>query len=158
MRRELRQLHEALLDLTGVLNQPQPDAALIALAGVDLDRALFPLLVRVARRGPLAVGELAELCGRDYSTVSRQIAKLASLGLIARQADAADARVTNVAITKKGGLMARSLDRARERRMSSLLAGWTPGEIAQLARLLRRLADDALEFTRAAAARSPERL
>jgi DNA-binding MarR family transcriptional regulator len=155
MKRDLRRLHEALLDLTGVLNQPQPDAALIALAGVDLDRALFPLLVRVGRRGPLPIGELADLSGRDYSTVSRQISKLESLGLVARQADAADARITNAAITKKGELMTRALDRAREKRMTSLLAGWDADEIAELARLLRRLADDALKFVRSDGSRSP---
>ena len=60
-KKDMLLLREALLDLTGVLNRPQPDAALIALAGVDLDRALFPLLVRVERRGPLGIGELAEL-------------------------------------------------------------------------------------------------
>jgi hypothetical protein len=40
MKREVRELREALLDLTGILNRPQPDAALIEAAGVDLDRAL----------------------------------------------------------------------------------------------------------------------
>lgn len=155
MKRDLLLLYEALLDLTGVLNQPQPDAALIALAGVDLDRALFPLLVRVGRRGPLPIGELADLSGRDYSTVSRQISKLESLGLVARQADAADARVTNAAITKKGEVMTRALDRAREKRMTSLLADWNADEIAELARLLRRLADDALRFVRSDGSRSP---
>jgi len=150
VKKNLRRLHEALLDLTGVLNQPQPDAALIALAGVELDRALFPLLVRVERRGPLAIGALAELSGRDYSTVSRQIAKLESLGLVARQADARDARITNAAITKKGKVMIRALDGAREERMTSLLQEWDPNDIAELARLLRRLADDAMKFTHAA--------
>ncbi len=155
MKRDLRRLHEALLDLTGVLNQPQPDAALIALADVDLDRALFPLLVRVGRRGPLPIGELAQLCGRDYSTVSRQISKLESLGLVRRQADAADARVANAAITRKGDVVTRALDRARERRMTSVLADWDTREIAELARLLRRLADDALRFVRADGSRQP---
>src|SRR5476651_1132432 len=93
MKRELTQLREALMDITGILNRPQPDAALIELAGVDLDRALFPLLVRVERRGPLGIGELAELVGRDYTTVSRQVAKLESLGLVGRQVNAADARI-----------------------------------------------------------------
>ena len=45
-----------------------------------LDRALFPLLVGIERRGPIGVGDLADLAGRDYSTVSRQVAKLESLG------------------------------------------------------------------------------
>ncbi len=154
MKRDLLQLREALLDLTGLLNQPQPDAALIAAAGVELDRALFPLLVRVAHRGPLAIGELAGLCGRDYSTVSRQISKLGSLGLVERRTAAADARVTEVAITSKGRAMTRALDLAREQLMSALLADWNRNEVAALARLLRRFADDALELARAGATRS----
>jgi DNA-binding MarR family transcriptional regulator len=148
-KRDLRQLREALHDLTGVLNRPQPDAALIALAGVDLDRALFPLLVRVERRGPLAVGELAELCGRDYSTVSRQLSKLENLGLVTRAVDAADARVTQAQISARGRVITKALDRAREKLMTALLATWDEKDVAELARLLRRLADDALKFGRA---------
>jgi DNA-binding MarR family transcriptional regulator len=156
MKRDLRELREALLDLTGVLNRPQPDAALIAMAGVDLDRALFPLLVRVERKGPLAIGELAELCGRDYSTVSRQISKLETLGLVSRGVDVADARVTQAQITAKGRVITRALDRAREKLMTALLASWDEKEVTHLARLLRRLADDALKFARALSSRSPD--
>jgi DNA-binding MarR family transcriptional regulator len=150
MKRDLLLLREALLDLTGVLNRPQPDAALMTLAGVHLDRALFPLLVRVERRGPLAIGELAELCGRDYSTVSRQISKLENLGLVTRAADPADARVTQLRITSAGRMTTRALDGAREKLMTSLLAAWDKRELAELARLLRKFADDALRFGRAA--------
>lgn len=148
MKRELKQLREALLDAVGILNRPQPDAALIALAGVNLDRALFPLLVRVERKGPLGIGELAELCGRDYTTVSRQIAKLENLELVLRQANAQDARIKEAAITKKGRDMTRALDGAREKLMTSLLADWNKEEVADLARLLRKLADDGLKFVR----------
>jgi DNA-binding MarR family transcriptional regulator len=146
VKKEIFQLREALLDITGVLNRPQPDAALIALAGVDLDRALFPLLVRVERRGPLAIGELAELCGRDYTTVSRQVTKLEELGLVVRQINAEDARVKEAVITEKGRQITTALDGAREKIMTGLLADWDKQEIADLARLLRKLADGALEF------------
>ncbi len=148
-------LREALLDLTGVLNRPQPDAALIALAGVDLDRALFPLLARVERRGPLGIGELAELCGRDYTTVSRQVTKLEDMGLVVRRVNGHDARVKEAMITDKGRAMTRALDGAREKIITSLLAEWDRKEVAELARLLRRFADDALEFVRAERSRSP---
>lgn len=148
-KQDLSTLREALLDISGVLNRPQPDAALIALAGVDLDRALFPLLVRVERRGPLGIGELAELCGRDYTTVSRQVAKLEGMGLVARQVNAQDARVKEAVITAKGRKMTHALDGAREKIVTSLLADWDAGEIAELARLLRRFADDALRFVQA---------
>lgn len=141
-------LREALLDITGVMNRPQPDAALIAAAGVDLDRALFPLLVRVERRGPLGIGELAQLCGRDYTTVSRQIAKLENLGLVARQVNARDARVKEAVVTSQGRLMTAALDEAREAIFGALLGQWEREDVATLARLMRRLADDALEFVR----------
>src|SRR5262245_36371871 len=141
MRRSIDALREALLDLSGVLNRPQPDAALIAAAGVDLDRALFPLLARIERRGPLQIGELAELCGRDSTTVSRQVTKLEEMGLVARQLDARDARIREAAITAKGRRMTRALDAAREKIVAALLADWDEREVDELARLLRRLAD-----------------
>ena len=73
-----------MLDLLGFLNSPQRDDALLREAGVDLDRALFPLLVILGVRGALGVAELADQVGRDHTTVSRQLAKLESLDLVAR--------------------------------------------------------------------------
>jgi len=148
MKRELAQLREALLDITGILNRPQPDATLIELAGIDLDRALFPLLVRVERRGPLGIGELAELCGRDYTTVSRQVAKLESLGLVGRQVNAQDARVKEAVITEAGRRMTQALDGAREKIFTAVLADWDKQEVSELARLMRKLADSGLAFVK----------
>ena len=149
MKRELLQLREALLDINGILNRPQPDAALIALAGVDLDRALFPLLVRIERRGPLGIVELAELCGRDYTTVSRQVAKLESLGLVGRRANAQDARIKQAVISDQGRVMTRAIDGAREKVFLRLLEGWEREEVTELARLMRKLADRGLDFVKA---------
>jgi DNA-binding MarR family transcriptional regulator len=149
MKKEILQLRDALLDLTGILNSPQPDAALIAMSGIELDRALFPLLVRVDRKGPLGIGELADLCGRDYTTVSRQIAKLESMGLVDRQVNAKDARIKEAVITAHGRVMTKAIDTAREKMMTSLLAQWDKKDVADLARLLRQLADDALQLVRA---------
>ncbi len=148
MKREILQLREALLDLTGVLNRPQPDAALITMAAVDLDRALFPLLVRVERRGPLGIGELAELCGRDYTTVSRQITKLEGMGLVVRRVNERDGRIKEAVITDKGRAMTSALDGAREKIVTALLAEWDKRDVAELARLVRKFADEALEFVR----------
>ena len=154
MKRDIQKLWEALLDITGVLNRPQPDAALIARAGVDLDRALFPLLVRVERRGPLGIGELAQLCGRNYTTVSRQITKLESRGLVARTANEQDARIKEVVITEKGRVMTGALDGARQKIITSILADWDKEEVTELARLLRKLANAALQFVRTEKSRS----
>lgn len=149
MKRELSQLREALLDVNGILNRPQPDAALIEAAGVDLDRALFPLLVRVDRRGPLGIVELAELSGRDYTTVSRQVGKLETLGLVARQVNAQDARIKEVVLTTAGRRMTTALDGAREKLFAAALAEWAPADVRELARLMRKLADSGLAFVQA---------
>jgi len=148
MKKDIRELRGALLDLTGVLNRPQPDAALIEAAGVDLDRALFPLLARVERLGPLGIVELAELVGRDYSTVSRQITKLEALGLVARCASPNDGRVRAAIITEQGRVMTQALDAARQKIIETLLAGWGAEDVHVLSHLLRRLADDALAWVK----------
>ena len=146
MSKEIRQLHHALIDLVGMMNRPQRDTALIQEAGISLDRALFPLLVGIERKGPIGVGELADLVGRDYTTVSRQVSKLASLGLVKRRAGKADQRVREAAITAKGRVMTDALDAARERLASILLANWRKRDLRGLARLMRRFADDLLAW------------
>jgi DNA-binding MarR family transcriptional regulator len=138
----LRNLHEALIDVVGVFNRPQNDVILLREAGVSLDRALFPLLVLIERRGPIAVGELAGRVGRDYTTVSRQVGKLESLGLVARRAGKADRRVTEAVVTGKGQAMSDALDAARERLARIALAGWRENDLKDLARLLRQFADN----------------
>src|SRR5271156_6738016 len=102
MNEEIRQLHRTLVDLVGLMNRPQRDSALLQEAGVSLDRALFPLLIVIEHKGPIGVVELSELVGRDYTTVSRQSAKLDGLGLIARRPAKADKRVREAVITGKG--------------------------------------------------------
>lgn len=140
--KEILQLHRALVDLMGLMNQPQRDSALLQEAGVDLDRALFPLLVGIERKGPIGVVELANLAGRDHTTVSRQVAKLESLGLIARRASKADKRVRQAEITAKGLGMTSRIHVARERIARALFANWTRRDLKDLARLMRRFADD----------------
>jgi DNA-binding MarR family transcriptional regulator len=139
---QARQLHEALIDLVGLFNQPQRDSVLIKEAGVQIDRALFPLLVRIERRGPLGIVELAELAGRDYTTVSRQVTKLEGLRLVTRQKSADDARVSRVAITKKGLTITDALDAARERLAKGIFAKWSDSDKQNLVRLLRKFVDD----------------
>lgn len=143
MKDDLRHLHEALLDIVSILNEPQRDVALIAAAGISLDRALFPLLVRIERRGPIGVMALADMSGRDHTTVSRQVARLERLGLVARRHGKADQRVREAAITPKGLAMTSALDKARRKLAAPILAAWSETDRKNLVRLLRRLADDA---------------
>ena len=139
--RQLRELHTAVLDIVGAMNRPQRDEALIKQAGIRLDRALFPLLVGIERYGPIGVVELADRVGRDYTTVSRQVAKLESLGLAKRQESAADRRVREAVITPKGKAMTDLVDAARERIGRAVFEAWEPRDVDELVRLMWKFAD-----------------
>ncbi|HVY90428.1 MAG TPA: MarR family transcriptional regulator [Hyphomonadaceae bacterium] len=138
---ELRDLHASLLDIMSVMNRPQRDEALIRAAGIPLDRALFPLLVGVSRFGPIGVVELAGGVGRDYTTVSRQVARLEDLGLVTRRASSRDKRISEAAVTPKGRAMIAKVDAARERIGREVLASWSAKDVSELVRLVRKFAD-----------------
>jgi DNA-binding MarR family transcriptional regulator len=138
---QLRALHTALLDIVSVMNRPQRDEVLIREAGIALDRALFPLLVGIERFGPIGVVDLADRAGRDYTTVSRQIAKLESLGLVERRDSAADRRVREAVITPKGRAMTDMVDAARDRIGRAIFQTWDVSDVDELVRLMRKFAD-----------------
>jgi DNA-binding MarR family transcriptional regulator len=138
---QFRKLHASVLDIVGAMNRPQRDEILIKEAGIPLDRALFPLLVLIERFGPIGVVDLADRVGRDYTTVSRQVAKLESLELVSRQVNAEDRRIRETVIAPKGKLMTDAVDTARDRLGRAILDAWDVEDIDSLVRLMRRFAD-----------------
>jgi DNA-binding MarR family transcriptional regulator len=138
---ELSTLHGALLDIVSAMNRPQRDEILIRKAGIPLDRALFPLLVGIDRFAPIGVVEAADRVGRDYTTVSRQFAKLESLGLIERQSSKQDKRVREAFITPQGKEMVKLVDEAREKIALTIFEDWDPAEFSMLVQLMRKFAD-----------------
>jgi DNA-binding MarR family transcriptional regulator len=134
-------LHGSVLDIVTAMNRPQLDERMVREAEISLDRALFPLLVLIERFGPIGVVDLAERVGRDYTTVSRQVAKLEDAGLVDRQLNAADKRVREAMVTQKGKAMTDAVDRTRERLAERIFADWSDHDVETLAQLMRRFAD-----------------
>ncbi|MDR6666504.1 MarR family winged helix-turn-helix transcriptional regulator [Rhizobium sp. 1399] len=141
----IHELHGSLLEIVSVMNRPQRDEAMVKEAGISLDRALFPLLVGIERLGPIGVVDLADRAGRDYTTVSRQVAKLESLGLIQRQPSATDRRVSEAVVTAKGKSMTDRVDAARERIGIEIFKTWDPDDLDNLVRLMRKFADAVMD-------------
>lgn len=137
---QIRELHEALLSLGDAMNRPENDKMLIGEARISLDRALFPLLVRIEKLGPIGVVDLAARVGRDYTTVSRQVAKLESIGLVKRQAASADRRVNEAVVTPEGKAMTDKFDAARDRLGRTFFSKWSERDFSELVRLLRKFA------------------
>jgi DNA-binding MarR family transcriptional regulator len=141
-------LHNALLMIVGTFNRPQRDELLIKESNIQLDRALFPLLIQIGRFGPIGVVELAERAGRDYTTVSRQVAKLEELGLAQRQKNAKDKRVNEAVITASGKTMTDKIDAARAQIYQHLFENWQDSERNELARLLQKFVADFMAIDR----------
>jgi DNA-binding MarR family transcriptional regulator len=141
MSTQLKALHGALIRIASVMNRPRNDERLIEEAGVLLDRALFPLLVGIERFGPIGVVDLSDRVGRDYTTVSRQVAKLESLNLVSRQKNEQDSRVREAVVTAEGQAMTDRLDDARQRMGRQIFGEWSQEELDDLVRLMTKFVD-----------------
>ncbi len=139
--RNIDAITSALIDLTGCLNSPRQDDVLLRAASVSLDRALFPLLVRLSSSRAMSVAQLAEQAGRDPSTVSRQLAKLEQLGLIKRPSTHEDMRVRAATITKAGSRTVAAISEARRKLLEELIEDWSADERRMFPQLVQKLAD-----------------
>jgi len=137
----LPELHRSLIDITSLMNRPERDVELLAKAGLSLERALFPLLVLVQRLGPVGVVDLAGRVGRDYTTVSRQVARLEELGLVTRRPSPTDKRIREALITPMGKEATDALDAAREEMAVGMFEDWERKDFDDLARLMRKLVE-----------------
>jgi len=138
--RNMDRLGAGLVTLTGFLNSPQRDDALLREAKVEIDRALFPLLVALGALGPLGVAELADKVGRDHTTVSRQLAKLESLDLVGRDDGGEDRRRRAARLTGGGRKIVQAITAARKRLLSRALADWSESERGALADQIEKFA------------------
>jgi DNA-binding MarR family transcriptional regulator len=84
-----------------------------------LGATAFSALATIARRGPIALGELAAVEGVKPPSISSTVAALEAQGMVSREADASDRRITRVSATPHGRLR---LLRSRTRKTAYLAA------------------------------------
>lgn len=118
----------------------------VAMGASPVDKASYRLLVRLDEKGPARLSDLAETVGVDLSTASRQVHALEEAGFVAREAMEEDRRASLLHVTERGRAMVGRILEARRTVITELLAGWTPDERDELARVLGRLADDIVAF------------
>ncbi len=103
------------------------------------------LLARLVMDGPRRATDLAADTFLDLSTVSRQVRSLVDRGLVDRQPDPEDRRVTLLSATGPGREAFEQYRRQRDAELAALLHGWPPEDRYQLVRLMRRLNDNLME-------------
>jgi DNA-binding MarR family transcriptional regulator len=118
-------------------------------AGVSLDTQLATCLVNVDLHGPIGVLDLADLLDQNHPKVSRTLARLASLGLIAREPAAHDHRIKTAIVTDEGHQTVEAINQGRRRLLEEALHDWSERDRAALARLTRRFSDRITELIEA---------
>jgi len=134
------ELYGSLFEIVSFFTRPKQDKLLVQKAGVSLDTALFPLVMRIARAGSLGIVELAEQVDRDHSTVSRQVDKLVSLGLVVHADAVVDKRMRKVSLSDAGDAIVEKIAATRRTMMREALKDWDEQELAALQTSLAHLA------------------
>lgn len=109
----LGRLSEQLSDLI-----EQQSAQVFKRAGLVIPVKSSSLMGAIAMLGPVSVADLGRALDRSHQLVQQKIPKLLTLGLVARQPDPDDQRITLIEITDRGReqlALLDSLDGAFER-------------------------------------------
>ncbi len=107
-----------------------------------LDASAYELLALIARTPGVRASDLAAYIGVGRGTMSRQLARLAAYGLIARTPDPDDFRGQLLGLTDRGSAALATAQAARTEFLGAALEGWQPAEIATLTAALGRLNRD----------------
>ena len=93
----LGRLSEQLSDLI-----EQQSAEVFKRAGLVIPVKSSSLMGAIATLGPVSVAELGRQLDRSHQLIQQKVPKLVKLGLVTRQPDPEDQRVTLIEITDKG--------------------------------------------------------
>jgi DNA-binding MarR family transcriptional regulator len=111
----------------------------------DTDPALSAtdawLLGRITDTGPVRLSELADWQEVDRSTMTMQVRRLETLGLVSRATDPTDGRATLVKATRAGAARHRRTKRTARGVYEGLLADWSEDDLRQAAHVAARLVE-----------------
>ncbi|MBL0887910.1 MarR family winged helix-turn-helix transcriptional regulator [Myceligenerans indicum] len=108
----------------------------------ELESSAYPLLARIAQHPGTRGSDLAAHFGVGRATMSRQLSRLADLGLVERDTDPEDSRGQRITLTADG---ASRFEKARANRIemfAGALAHWDREDVQHLADLLHRYSED----------------
>ena len=108
----------------------------------DLEPAAYSLLALIAATPGVRASDLATHIGVGRGTMSRQLARLGSLGLVSRRPDPDDYRGQLLELTDEGRRRYETAQQARRVFLHRALTGWSESDIESLAGQLARLNED----------------
>ncbi len=107
--------------------------------GLDVSR--WRVLSSLSEHGSLGVSDISEYCVLKLNTTTKIVQRMTAEGLVTTQPSRADARVTEVTLTRKGEAAARSASRSAQQVFERTLSDFSADEILLLNGLLQRVFD-----------------
>lgn len=104
---------------------------------IDIKFAYIPILCQIRTLRNPTMGELGDSSGFQLSSLTRITDKLVERGLADREADRSDRRVVRIRITDKGCQIVEKFERARKKKVKSILMRLTSRERKDLIRVLQ---------------------
>lgn len=130
-----------------LIRRAQSTSALTArLIHPELEASAYPLLAHIAMNPGTRGSDLAAHFGVGRATVSRQLSRLAELGLVHRETDPEDTRGQQITLTDDGEARFRHARDARVTMLEAALSRWEKDDVAELARLLNRYSADVVTW------------
>ncbi|WP_081015692.1 MarR family winged helix-turn-helix transcriptional regulator [Mycolicibacterium fortuitum] len=111
-------------------------------ADAELSQPSYALLRVLIDEGPQPTGRLAKMAHMDVGMTTRRVQALVKAGLVTRQADLDDGRISIVTVTDAGRKAATALQDLRREHLARALSGWSAADLQELDRLLARFLDD----------------
>jgi DNA-binding MarR family transcriptional regulator len=108
---------------------------------IDVSPLHFEVMRLVDEEGSLRITEIGERLRVARAQMTHLIDKLVELGMVVRQADSTDRRVTNIVLTTKGNAFLEKHGGNIRKATREFLAGLTDEELADLSASLERLRD-----------------
>jgi DNA-binding MarR family transcriptional regulator len=108
---------------------------------IDVSPLHFEIMRLVNEEGILRITEIGERLQLARAQMTHLIDKLEELGMVDRQADSADRRVTNIVLTAKGNAFLKEHGGNIRKATREFLSGLTDEELADLSASLGRLRD-----------------
>lgn len=104
---------------------------------IDIKFAYIPILCQIRSLRNPTMGELGNNSDFQLSSLTRITDKLVERDLAAREADPSDRRVVRIRITDKGCQIVEKFERARKKKVKSILIRLTSRERKDLIRVLQ---------------------
>jgi len=136
---ERRPLEERVSFLTHRINAQLQQVCNPLIADHKLDLYSSRIIVAIAEKGPLKVGELVDLMALPQSTMSHQLKRMERDDYVRRTRSETDNRTVVITLTQKGADVAEICNGLSDVIMTNVSKELSPAEIELLSSLLQRV-------------------